>query len=306
MSSSRLLTLAEQALKDKPVLSTFMIVIASREREFMIEKETGFWRYLKYGLYRCPLSLMVREKESKNYYDALRNKEDKRWEIPIISVPNEFNLADKRQAMLKIAEREKVDHLIMIDDDIVFSYRDDDLDSKYGSKIEMFEDGSILEDIVTRSIVFCNEKYPMTGFPLRQGANGRKYAYEKNSPIIRYMCFHVPTLLKEEIRFDGLKTPFMSDRYAQLALIDKGYRTITICLYAVDDYGTGYKGGSEKTRTPELQSKSAHNLKHKFPNLVELKTKSNGHWKEERIDCNLKLKRALNEGENPYIKEIEI
>jgi len=286
---------------DELMKKNFIICIPSRKRTHLIEKEIGIWKYflrknLKEVYY--PLILFVREEEIDLYQQKLLLKKSK---ITLYKVPNNFSIADKRNAMLDYAKELKKDYLFIIDDDIDFYYREESLSSKYTNKYETLMEKDTVNKILLESVLLCNENYPAIGLPLKQGSQGRKYTFEKNVPIIRFVCYHVPTLIKENLKLNGLGTIFMSDRYIQMELVNRGYRTLTNCRYAIGDMGTGYKGGCSVTRNPEDQEKAARALKAKFPDYIELKLKSNGVWNEERIDCNLKLKVYLKEDELKYI-----
>jgi hypothetical protein len=280
----------------------YIIGIPSRKRSFMIEKRTGVWKYFKkeFGVY--PIKLFVREEEVEEYGNKIFNYNPHIW---IEKVPNDSNIAQKRQAMLDYAIKNNVTYLFIIDDDINIYYREESLSSKYSNKMEEMNKRDAVNKSLYESVRLCNEEYPITGFPLKQGSQGRKYTFEIDSTILHFVCYHVPTLVKEEIRIDGLGTKFMSDRYVQLSMLSKGYKSMTNCRYAIGDYGTGYKGGCQATRTVQEQESAAKELVKIFPGSVELKHKENGIWNEPRLDCKINWKGFLKEGELKYLPKEE-
>lgn len=287
----------------------YMIGIPSREREFMIEKKTGIWKYFTKSSTSYNLNLIVRERESKKYYDCINEiyeEYNSNFICNITSVPDNYNIAQKRQGLLSIAIRQCKDYLFIIDDDIDFYYREENLSSKYTNKFQSLMEQNVVDKILLESIKLCNEKYPIVGLPLKQGSQSKKYTFEKNCPIIRFVCYYVPILIEEDISITGLRTDFMSDRYVQLELLFRRYRSLTNCRYAIGDLGTGYKGGCSETRTVEKQEEASKKLCKRFPDYVSLRIKENGLWNEKRLDCKIEWKKFLNKNELKYIPKEEV
>lgn len=284
---------------DKLSKENYVICVPSRERAFLVDERRGIWRYIdprkvsytpKYNT-----AIILRKNETLPYENM---------DIPAIvkvPVPNTYTIADKRNHAMKTAVGLGSEYLFIIDDDVMFYYREEKLSSKYTSKWENFVERDVFNKILLESIQLCNEQYPIVGLPLKQGSFGLKYMFPKNIPIIRFVCYHVPTLKKEGIRATGLNTTFMSDRYVHLKLLSKGYRSISNCRYCIGDYGTGYKGGCSITRTVELQTEAAELLQKEFPNHVSLKWKEDGVWNVRRKDCKINWKKFLDEGEVKYM-----
>lgn len=278
----------------------YTIIIPSRCRWELAANRRGVWRYFDPDSSDYNLLVIVREEESSGYIYKTRLKEK------VITVPNSSTIADKRQAALDVALTLNSEYLFIIDDDIGFMYRDENLVSKYSRDLEVIHDGDILNKILYESIELCDKEYPIVGLPNRQGAASRKYTFEKNTSIIRFVCYHVPTLVKERIKINSLSSPFMSDRFVQLALLSRGYKSLSNCRYAVDDYGTNTKGGCSETRTAKLQFDAAQELRVRFPFAVDLRKKTSGNWDEPRTDCKIRWKRFLNKDEESYIPRLHI
>lgn len=280
-----------ELLKDK----NYMIGIPSRQRTFLIDKKGGVWRYIK----DHKVCLTIREEEANAYQRSLG---DRYPHLHIRPVPNDATICYKRQGLLDEAIARGVEYLFIIDDDVTFYFRDENLSSKYTSRAEDFDRMQAFDRILLESIYFCNDEYPINGLPLKQGSFGLKYMFPLNIPIIRYVCYHVPTLVKHNIRVDGLGTIFMSDRYVQLSLLEAGFRSLSNCRWCIGDYGTGYKGGCSITRTVELQEEAARALVARFPKTVSLKVKENGLWDERRLDCVIRWRDYFDIDELRYIE----
>jgi len=265
----------------------------------MVDKETGVWKYLsKEKKHLYPFFTYVRQEELEQYQSFLMDEN-------IIDVPNKFTISDKRQQILEHAINDDIEFLFMIDDDSIFYFREEELSSKYTSRHEDFIEGDYFNKILWESMCLCSQEYPIVGLPIKQGSFGLKYMFPKNIPVIRFVCLHVPTLAKEEIsyntmEFNGERVPHMQDRYVQLQLLEKGYRSISNCRFCIGDPGTNYKGGCSDVRTIERHEISAKGLAQTFPKTVSLKYKEDGHWGVQRLDCSIKWKDYLYVGESHY------
>lgn len=263
-----------------------LICIPSRNRVELIPQSRGVWRFFDNTE---DMKVLVCASEEKAYAEYLS-------EDVIFPVADNKTIADKRQYALELAIRLNKTHLFIIDDDIILRYYDKTLPSKYRLNPDIFKQYH-LDAMMNELQNICGEKYPIVGLPNKQASQDIKYTYEKNRPIIRFVCYHVPTLKKEGLQINKLGVPFMSDRYALLYMLSRGYRSLTVNKWCIDDLGTNKKGGCSETRTAELQSESAKRLLAEFPRYVELKHKNNGLWTEDRIDCTLRLAKTLDEEE---------
>lgn len=279
---------------------SYLIGIPSRSRTHLIEKHMGIHKLI--DTERHNAKLFVRHVEASSYRAITK--------IPVVPVPDSYKICDKRQAMFDYCMDEGIEYLFIIDDDVVLYHRDESLPSKYKCELEAILANDSFTKLLKESMTLCGKEFPAVGIPLKQGSQGKNTSFEVNSPIIRFVCYHVPTLQEADIQIDGLKTMFMSDRYVQLSLMEKGYKTLSNCRYAIDDRGTGKPGGCQDTRTVELQSEAARKLQATFPECVELKVKEGeGTWKEQRLDCtinwrwftdNIFVKLTLKEMEEQY------
>lgn len=287
----------------------YLIAIPSRERTDLIKSCRGIWKYLYPYDQRYPVILAIRGEEERDYFNAMLElePESKLDPNPVLmcTESENMNIAKTRQLILEHADDNGIEYLFMIDDDVVISYRDESLSSKYGSKVEPFIERDGFNKLLLESIRLCGPEYPMVGLPLRFGSVSRKYTFEKNSTIIRFVCLHVPTLMKEGISYTGLDGGVMEDYFVQLSLLEKGYKTMTNCRYAIDDYGTGKPGGCSSTRTKTVHDDSAIKLARRFEGRVQLKSKRTTFWQEERLDCSFQPKGFLPSGEAVYVPVLE-
>jgi hypothetical protein len=282
----------------------YMIGIPSRGRTHLIEKKQGVWKYFlkEAHIKEYPIYVFTRNCECEEYKNCL---EKYPW-IKIISVPDEIDIATKRNEIYKYADSKGMEYVFIVNDDIDLFFRKEELSSKYTNKFEELMSKNIVEKMLLESVLLCNEEYPITGFPLKLASFALKYTFEKNKQVIHLQCYHVPTLKKEGIQHNGMGVTGMSDRWVQLSLLKLGYKSLANCRYAVSDAGIGQRGGCTEIRTAELVTEAARALRKNFPEVVELKLKNNGKWNTERIDCTIRLKKYLGKGELPYISKEEV
>jgi len=289
--------------------NNYIICIPSRGRSHFINKRQGVWKYLfnpPFDKYNYPLHLFVTKDEEEVYKNSIDNIDSTYSKfILIYTVDKNMSIADKRQYMYSVAVDLDKEFLFIIDDDIVLYMRDETVSSNYRSKFDVVKHKDIWNRVLLESICLCNPKYPITGLPLKQSSNSAKYTFEKNKQLLHMQCYHVPTIIKESINHNDLGTMFMSDRYIQMEMMSRGYNTLANYRFCIDDTGTNTKGGCSITRNPKEQSDSAIELHKRFPGIVKLKTKYDGHWREPRLDCNIFLKKFLKKDEEHFLpKEI--
>lgn len=206
----------------------------------------------------------------------------------------DFGVIHTRQFVIERAKKIKVDKLFMIDDDLKLATCErvpyekpiyTTFDQKHCNDFSnMYEDMSLV----------CSEKRPMVGITARQFSQQKK-EIERNTRLIQLVALHVPTLEKHNIDFKpaiekGLR--YMSDYYLCLKLLYLGYQNVSLNFYTRDDY-TNSSGGCSIRRTTKEQSKSALILKDFFPEVVTPFVKTNGKWKEKRINVRISWKKAL-------------
>lgn len=278
-----------------------IICIPSRSRTDLILKNSGTWKYIRE--YDGRVYLFVRLREFANYREVLiKTSLDN---VEVMLVKDEVNIAQKRDEMLKFASIMNSEYLVMMDDDLTFSKRNEDISSKYETCKSLRED---FKQILFESTTLCSNEYPLVGFPARFGAQGRKYMFEKNSPMLYFACYHIPTLVEHNLNFTGLNTAFGEDAYMQLSLLRKGYRSLTNCRFAVGDRSApryieegGNSGGCHDYRTLQLKEESAIRLSEEFPESVKVQRKENGSLINVRS-----LNYYLNKGELKYIPKEEV
>lgn len=273
-------------------MNNYIIGVPSRQRSDMVANKKGIWKYFEPTNEKIKVFIREEELEEYNKYLPLER---------LRLVNNDINIAQKRSAIYEYAKENGFEHLFIIDDDVDFYQRDESLSSKYTNRKELLDQMDTVNNVIKESLQLCGPEFPLVGLPIKQGSHTRKYMFEKNCPIIRFVCYHMPTLISEDVKVTGLGEVFMSDRYVQLYMMDKGYSTLTNCRYAIGDLGTNYRGGCSETRTVILQSQAARALRKRFPQNVQLKVKSDGLWTEQRLDCQIFWKRFLDKEELRYL-----
>lgn len=258
----------------------------------MVKERRGLWRYIDPMKNGIPFMLFLRECEVKDYSPFV--PKDK-----IISVPDEYFVPDKRKKALKWCKKNQVRVMFIIDDDITLHIRDESLSSKYKVIQEPEKFYGALE-VLSK---LCSPDYPMVGFPNKKGSSARRYMFEKNTSILWLVGFHVETLVKEKIDPTGLGHQFKSDRYMHLAVLSKGYSSLTYCGYSTGSMERGYKGGCGTMRSLEKDNESTLLLLRAFPNHTQPDTVVDKGV--SRLYCRVAWKKFLKPKEKSYIDEAE-
>jgi len=127
--------------------------------------------------------------------------------------------------------------------------------------------------------------------------------------MIRLIMVRIQTYAEHNIRTDSIPTETMSDRWLYLQFILRGWKSVMINQYVVDDQGTNVKGGCSLWRNVEHQNSAAIFFYNRFKEYdwIKLRTKTSGEWKEKRLDVTIRWSRFLATDEKPYytVKEME-
>lgn len=176
-----------------------------------------------------------------------------------------------------ILENSAADVVVMIDDDMRFSYRPD-------PKIVQLEKCTELDPLVSLITECVAKGFIHGGVGARQGNNRkdlsrRRQGFVEDGHLFvdceRSNNFHFASkkdVLALGARMDAL--PVMEDFHFTLFLITKGYPNRIIHDYVWNQEGSGAQGGCSIYRTPEVQSQGANGLKRAFPEFVRVVTKT--------------------------------
>jgi hypothetical protein len=182
-----------------------------------------------------------------------------------------FPISEKRAWIINQC---KTKYLIMLDDDLLFYTRKDDIDwrLRYNDKGE--DMNNMFEDILSA----LQAGYAHVGISPRAGNNRVMEVAVENSRMYAVLGFNVQ-IIKDNVKFCRIQ--FQEDFDITLQLLRKGYPN---CVYYKWAHGPmiGYqtKGGCENERTLELQNASVRKLVELHPGFVTVR-KMNKKYKGE-------------------------
>ena len=198
------------------------------------------------------------------------------------------HIPETRDSIIEWAINVQYEYLIMIDDDIQFAYR------PYFDNHYMKQTHGIFEQMIENLILNCNENVPLTGIVPRQFSNKFTEPIKENWRIIQVFCMHLPTILKEKLKFMDAGIDYMTDYYFTLSLLQRGYKNKVLTQYTRDDIMQS-PGGCSEHRTVKNTNISAVRLHKMFPDIVKPFIKISGTWKEPRVNVRISWKKAYKE-----------
>ena len=264
-----------------------LIIFPSRQRaEKLLVTYKSFFEGLP-DVYE--IVALVREEEVGVYQKVLKDTQ-----IEISYMPNNYSIADKRNTALKIATSLGYEKVFIVDDDVKLYLRRES-DPAHFENIK--ENYTAVYQVLNKLESVCTLDTPIVGLVNRAMAQEKVgFDWIVNEPIIRLCCYNVEHFERENIRPNELGVKFMSDRYAQLSVIEKGYYTLSYNNAVVDDSGTGALGGCAVTRSAEEQTKAAKAMWERFKDYCEPRIKETGRWTEKRVDLTIRWKRDIPRG----------
>lgn len=164
-----------------------------------------------------------------------------------------------RQAILELSQTRGV---MMIDDDMYFSRRED---PEVGGALVRCTDLRPLFQWVSDTL---DAGYAHGGVSARQGNNHMHRANVDCTRVNNVHFFDREVFLGEGTRFDAL--PVMEDFHVTLSLLLKGYPNRVAYHHCWSQRGSGFKGGCSLYRTPEVQAQAAEELHRQFPQFVKV------------------------------------
>lgn len=178
------------------------------------------------------------------------------------------------------------DHIVMLDDDLVFFRRRLD----YPDKLRDLFSGELPSLFVEMAEAL--ESVPHVGIAAREGANRDTSETRMNTRIMRVLGYDRSVLQKESITFGRMAV--MEDFDVALRLLRLGYDNVVLNEWANNQAGSGKEGGCSHFRTPELHAASASKLAAFHPGFVKVvKKTTKGAWGGgERTDVTIQWKKA--------------
>lgn len=178
------------------------------------------------------------------------------------------------------------DFIVMLDDDLVFSKRRVDEQTKFRGMIADDWD-NMFYDIEKKL-----RAYAHVGVSHREGANRNTDDYVYCSRQMRVLGFDRRVLREHGLGYGRI--PVMEDFDMTLRLLRLGYPNCLLNLYVHNQAGSDQSGGCSTFRTPEMQNAAAEKLAALHPNFVKVRTvPPKGGWKYERKDVTVYWKKAF-------------
>lgn len=243
---------------------------------------------------RSRIHVVVPESEAEEYAAN---------DLPIITVPDEFGIAEVRQFILEHhwEEHGSTDpRFLMIDDDFKFSTRRKDNPGKFSR--------STKEDII-RMLTTAHkelENYAHLGIARRQQAHRLPPYIDFFKRISGATGYDASVVMKVGARFDRIA--LFEDFDMTLQLLRHGYPSAMITEFVYNQEYSQQPGGMSTYRTPELQKECAEALaaKHSgYVKTVQRKPTGEGWFGDQpRTDVRVYWSAAYEEGLK-YLNRLE-
>lgn len=260
----------------------FIIAIPSYKRaDKLANTENTTLSYISNDLL-AKTCLFVRDEEYEEYLEKVKPKYSSNLSIFNLGKIN-GHIPETRDKIIDACD--KCEYLIMIDDDIRFAYRPN-MDSYY-----VPQNKDIFENMIIEMLKNCFEEIPLVGIAPRQFSHNLKEPIKQNWRIIQVFCMHIPTIIKENIKFMDPKMDYMTDYYFTISLLQRGYKNRVLTRYTKDDIMQAH-GGCSEYRTEKNTNESAIKLHKIFPEIVTPYVKEGGTWGKSHIGVRIKWKKA--------------
>jgi len=158
-----------------------------------------------------------------------------------------------------IIETSPTNGVVMLDDDLYFSYRPNPETTKLERVKDLRPMFSWISDQLDAGFIHG-------GISARQGNQHIPFNSTDCIRVNNAHFFDRDAYLKQNIRFDV--TPVMEDFYVTLSLLLRGFPNRVLYRYCWSQRASGFKGGCSIYRTKELQAAAAEQLFSLFPNFV--------------------------------------
>ena len=238
----------------------------------------------------------------KNTFIVVDKKDFKRYKelygSNVIECP-EKGICKTRQWILENSKRK---YALMLDDDMDFSVRNEELKLHRCSPKEFAEMVMLLEGWLEEGLVHV-------GISQRFGNNRIEEDYLEVTRMNNAYAYNCEKMIelkeKHNVSFDSLenkhgKQLVMEDFLVTLSLFQLGFKNRVTYKYVWSQNQSGADGGCSLYRTSKMQKESAILLAQKFPRYVRVvKKESSKVWKgfdsKVRIDVIIQWKKSFNE-----------
>lgn len=204
-------------------------------------------------------------------------------------------ISNVRQFIVDFALKNNEQHIIMLDDDLMFNRRiaGDSPKLRKTTQHEMIELWRTMEKLV-------REQYHHVGLSPRQ-MNDKHFPKEVKFGMRQNAvhCIDVEAINDLGLRYDSMD--LMEDYYMTLSLFSKGCLNGVITDWTWDQTsGSGAVGGCSDYRTPQLQEEASRKLQSLFPKyvkVVEKETKTGWVGMKKRFDVRVQWNKAALDGQ---------
>ena len=213
---------------------------------------------------------------------------------PTVLIPNEpRGIWHKRQWILDNCPDE---HMVVIDDDLVFAKRREDDPTRFIPTTEQD-----MEDLFDGVEDALEQMYIHGAVATREGGNRFTEEFKYNSRALRFHFFNVERLRAIGARFD--RTTFMQDFDMTLQILRRGYPNIILNNWVHNQHGSNTHGGCSTTRSAEAHAEAAHKLHKLHPQFVKVVEKTTkGAWGGGvRTDVRVQWKKSFESAPTPDI-----
>lgn len=196
-------------------------------------------------------------------------------------------IAPTRQFIIDYANKNKMEKIVMLDDDLRFDARRMDDNGKFLVATE-----KQIEQLF-KKIEKALVAHVHVGVLAREGGNRVTEPFRTCTRMMRVLAYRPEILKREKIRFDRL--PLQEDFDVTLQLLKKGFPNYVICDFVQGQGTSGARGGCSHFRTIEMQNANSHALAKLHAPFVKVVAKeTKGAWQgHTRIDVMVQWKKAF-------------
>jgi hypothetical protein len=229
--------------------------------------------------------LLVNRKEFKEYRDRYSDL------VRVQQTAVEGISKTRQYAITHIADREEVECILMLDDDMRF-YKRPDMSKPGLVKSTPGQVRAMLDKMAGFSML---PNFFACGLSARQGNNHIDKRWIDNTRMMNAYAINVTALRKEKVKFS--ETQVMEDFWVTLNMLTRGYKNRVLYEFCWNQNGSNDSGGCSSYRTAKVQAGAAMKLHREFPDFVKLVTKTAiapKYWEgmKERTDVRIQWKKA--------------
>ena len=218
--------------------------------------------------------LVVPEDQYQDY------KQYEKEGIRLITMPKNIPsyLPSQRQWVIENAES---DHVFIMDDDLQFYKRRDDLKLRVATTHDV-EDmmTAVRIHLMDTNMVSISSRYQNNLYPTEYKENARCsrcYTVDRHIFLNKLHCTKCDS--KGGFRYNPMEPFVHEDMWLVLHWFHNGYTNRQLYNYAQSDKGTNTKGGCSLYRTPDVQQESAFFVQEHFPDIIKVSRKiTKGTW----------------------------